>query len=147
MKKKLIFFLLAASMFLLIWIVFSVNQPPKWIGYSQDGQWKADYNEESNAPKGDWIGYLYLEREKEAKLLGAELRKNGELIHQLENSGEVLTKEKNKINYIHSWESMFKDSGDKLQLKIFWEDENGEHDATINLSPEKRFFVVPNFLK
>lgn len=147
MKKKLIFFLLAASMLLLIWIVFSINQPPKWIGYSHDGQWKADYNEDVDAPKGDWIGYLYWERKGEAKLLGAELRKNGELIHQLENSGEVLTKDKNKINYIHSWESMFEDSHDELQLKIFWEDENGEHDATIDLSPEKRFFVVPNFLK
>lgn len=147
MKKKLIYSLLAASVILLIWIIFSVNQPPKWIGYSHDGQWKADYNEEFNAPKGDWIGYLYWEREGKARLLGAELRKNGELIHQLEDSGEELTEERNKLNYIHSWDPMFTDGRDELQLKVYWEDENGEHDTTIDMSPEKRFFVVPKFLK
>lgn len=147
MKKKLIYFLLTASVILFIWIIFSVNQPPKWIGISRDGHWKADYNEETNAPKGDWIGYLYWEREGEAKLLGAELRKNGELIHKLEDSGEILTEKENKINYIHSWEPMFMDSRDELQLKVYWEDEKGEHEATIDLSPEKRFFVVPKFLK
>ncbi|UTR14786.1 hypothetical protein MM221_19925 [Salipaludibacillus sp. LMS25] len=145
-NKKFIYIFLAVGMFLGIWVIFSINQPPKWIGTSQEGQWRADYNREANAPKGDWIGYLYWDGKEDVTIVGAELTKNGELVHQLENHGDKLTEEDNYLNYIHSWESMFKNKNDNLQLKVYWEDKEGKHEDTIVMSPKNRYFVLPTIL-
>lgn len=142
--KKITYIVLSIVSILAIWIIFSINQPPKWIGNSK--QWEAEYNRESNAPKGDWTGYLYWLGENDATLVGAELTKDGELIHELENTSEHLTSEKNSINFIHSWEPMFKNEDEKVELTIQWEDKEGEHEDTIVLNPKNRYFVLPSFI-
>ena len=132
-------------MFLIIWIIFSINQPPKWIGTSQNGQWRTDYNRESNHPHADWIGYLYWGGKDEVTVVEVELIKNGELIHQFENYGDKLTEEDNYMTYLRSFESMIKNKNDDLQLKVYWGDKEGEHEDIIVMSPKNRYFVLPNF--
>lgn len=143
--RKIVYISLTLVILLVIWIIVSINQPPKWIGTSQSGQWKADYNADPEARKGDWIGYVYWVGKNEVLLTEAELSKNGEIIHKSEN--HKLTEENNHINYIHSWDSMFTNKNDDLELKVYWEDKNGKHEDIIKMSPKKRFFVLPNFLK
>ncbi|MGN1400987.1 MAG: hypothetical protein ACI4XL_05740 [Bacillus sp. (in: firmicutes)] len=144
-QKKLLYVIGGIAIGLAIWIIYSMNQPPKWSGNSQDGLWRADYDRETDAPKGDWIGYLYWLDENDAILEGAEITLNGEPVHQLENRTEQLTKKENRINYLHSWESMFQNKDDHLQIKIYWSDKKGKHEDMIELSPKNRYFVLPIF--
>ncbi|MEW9107848.1 MAG: hypothetical protein AB2374_00780 [Cytobacillus gottheilii] len=145
-RKQYIYTFITAGLLLMIWMLYSVIQPPKWEATSQNGLWRGDYNREAGAPKGDWIGYLYWLGEKEIVFTGAKLIRNGEEIHQLEYRSDKLAEENNKINYIHSWNSMFQNKEDELQLQVYWEDLNGKHEDLINLSPKKRLFVVPSWL-
>ncbi|WP_080844847.1 hypothetical protein [Cytobacillus gottheilii] len=103
-RKKRLYIVIIVALFFFIWMFYSVNQPPKWEGASQNGQWRGDYNGIAFAPKGDWVGYLYWSGEKEIVLRGAKITTNGDAIHVLENRNDKLTKENNVINYIHSWE-------------------------------------------
>ncbi|KAB2333969.1 hypothetical protein [Bacillus mesophilum] len=145
-RKQYIYIFMTAALLLMIWMIYSVIQPPKWEGTSQSSLWSGDYNREAGAPKGDWIGYLYWHGEKNIVFTGAKLTRNGEEIHQLEYRNDKLAEKYNKINYFHSWDSMFQNKEDELQLQVYWEDSNGKYEDLINLSPRKRLFVVPSWL-
>ena len=145
--KKIVYISLTLAILLVIWVIVSINQPPKWIGTSQSGLWKADYNASPTAPKGDWIDYVYWDGKSDALLTGFVLNKNKEIIHENKNHQDKLTEGNNHINYIHSFYSMFTNKNDNLELQVYWEDKDGGHEDIIKMSPKKRFFVLPNFLK
>ncbi|MDY7223454.1 hypothetical protein [Halalkalibacterium halodurans] len=58
--KPYLYTIFVIATLLLIWVAYSINQPPKWGGATEDGQWEAayDYNREPDAP-GDWLGVIY----------------------------------------------------------------------------------------
>lgn len=145
--KKIVYISLPLVILLVIWVIVSINQPPKWIGTSQSGLWKADYNADPTASKGDWIGYVYWDGKSDVLLTGFVLSKNGEIIKEDKNRQDKLTEGNNHINYIHSFYSMFTNKNDNLELQVYWEDKDGGHEDIIKMSPKKRFFVLPNFLK
>ncbi|WP_025025673.1 hypothetical protein [Caldalkalibacillus mannanilyticus] len=146
-KLKISYIFVVLLILLAVWVLYSINQPPMWKGSTQDGQWRADYNREANAPKGDWIGKLAWKGQNEVQLVGAELTKNGELVHTLENRNVSLTMEDHSVTYYHTWEPISNSKKDHLQLTIFWEDENGKHEDHIVMTPKNRYFVIPSFLQ
>ncbi|SDZ48075.1 hypothetical protein SAMN05421736_11424 [Evansella caseinilytica] len=148
-KKKFLFTILAVVVVLLVWVGYSVNQPPKWTGATEDGQWRAEYDYTTKGdPRDDWLGNVYWQGEGEVSLIEVEFTKNGELFHKAEYYGEaILSKKHNSQLFFHTFEAMFSDKNDRLQLTIRWEDDAGAYEDKIDLTPKNHYFFIPVFLR
>ncbi|SDB81818.1 hypothetical protein [Shouchella lonarensis] len=148
-NKGIVYFLGVVVAFVVIWMVYSINQSPKWVGFSDDDMWKVDYNRDMGSPKGEWAGTLYWMKKEEVRLLGIELIEDGEITHEIDYLEEGRSPEEsrmkesnNKLTYLTSAGLIFKNEM-SVKLKVRWDNGQGEHEDTIELFPKKRFFVVP----
>jgi hypothetical protein len=135
----LLFFLVA----LIIWIVYSINQPPKWVGQSDNGKWETNFTSEINSPKGYWSGKIYSRYDEDINIQKASLIKNGTVIHDWD--GNETIKKNQPFEYLTTTKTL-NNKKDRYVLNISWNDTNGTHEDTITLSPKQRYFVLPNFL-
>ncbi|BAB06621.1 hypothetical protein P4631_20050 [Halalkalibacterium halodurans] len=100
---------------------------------------------EPDAP-GDWLGVIYWQGEGEVSLVDAEITRNGELVHKAEFYEEaILTEEHQSEDFIHSFQSMFTNKNDYIQLLIHWGDNSGTHEDIMVLSPKNHYFVMPRY--
>lgn len=128
---------------LIIWIVYSINQPPKWVGKSDDSMWETNFTSEMNSPKGYWSGKIYSNYDEDIHILKASLIKNGTIIHNWE--GDETIKKSRPFEYLTTTKTL-NNKNDTYVLSLRWEDTNGTHEDTITLSPKHRYFILPNFL-
>ncbi|SDB94976.1 hypothetical protein [Shouchella lonarensis] len=145
-KKGVVWVLAVVFIFIVGWIVYSINQSPKWVGVSEDGNWKVEYDRDKTSPAGEWVGLIHWTGElgNEVQLMKIELIENDEVIHDLNYYDEDrLIEQNDDASLMRSIGSIFKDGKVKVQLKVYWEDKNGEHEDVIDVLPKKRFFVVP----
>ncbi len=141
--KRLMYISLILLVGLTIWIVFSINQPPKWVGQSDTGKWETNFTSEINSPKGYWSGKIYSSYDVDITIQKALLIKNGTVIHNWD--GNETIKRKQPFEYLTTTKTL-NNKKDKYALNISWKDSNGIHEDTITLSPKPRYFVIPNFL-
>jgi len=146
LKSKKVFLYILASFvtFAAIWVVYSINQPPKWAGDSGDRQWRTSFTNEINSKKGYWNGHIYWKGKEKVTLQKAILQKNGSAFHEW-TGNEALEREK-PFEYLYTTKTL-DNQKDHYVLKISWEDANGKHETAIDMSPKKRYFVLPKSLQ
>lgn len=141
-KKTFLYAIVIVTLFLISWIVYSVNQPPEWVGISKGKEWKTTFEDELS-PKGFWNGFIYWQGDGIVTISNVQLTKNGTEVHGVDS--EVSIKSGEVYNYITTTNILgYKE--DLNTLTITWTDKNGDHEETIHLKPKKRFFVVPTSL-
>lgn len=138
-KKTFLYAIVAVMLFLITWIIYSVNQPPEWVGLSKGKEWKTTFEDELS-PKGYWNGFIYWQGDGKVTISSVQLTKNDTEEHGVDS--EVSIKSGELYNYITTTNILgYKE--DLNTLTITWTDKNGDHEETIRLKPKKRFFVVP----
>lgn len=142
-KNKKVIYIIVPFAFLVLWITYSINQPPKWFGQSTDGKWEADFNSEVTSPKGYWSGRIYSEQDHRVEVQTIALSKNGKLIHDLDVN-ETVTKNQ-EIEYLSTTKT-FSDKQDEYVVQVTWKDSSGTYQDVIHLSPQTRYFVLPKVL-
>ncbi|WP_071458649.1 hypothetical protein [Bacillus massilinigeriensis] len=140
-NKKILFIPILFIGSLIIWIFYSVKQPPNWIGQSDNGKWKTNFTSQWNSPKGYWDGEIYYNDEKDTKVQKVSLIRNGTVIHDWDGN-EPITKGES-FEYLTTTETLNKE--EEYVLEIGWKDTNGIHKEVVTLSPKQRYFVLPSF--
>lgn len=142
MKKQNIYFGLVIIVMLFLWFIYSVNQPPNWVGNSANNNWKTTYVVE-NSLKGTWAGKIYWKGEDDANVSLVGLTKNG-----IEYHGADLKRiiKNGDYAYYLTLGSAFGNRKDKYELTIHWEDKKGTHKETITMEPKIRFLILPKGL-
>lgn len=139
-KKSFFASMVVVVLLLTTWIVYSISQPPEWVGISKDKKWKTTIITELN-PKGFWDGYIYWQGEGKVTISSIQLTKNGTKIHELDTETQLTKGE--SFNYITTT-NILGYEGDVNILTVTWTDQNGSHKEIIHLKSKKRFFVIPN---
>lgn len=139
--KKIGYPMLAIVIVLLVWVGYSINQPPKWVGASADSQWKSDFISEFNSPKGFWNGRIYWNGDDDVTIVRARLTNDGVIIHDW--TGKEVIDSRKPFNYLTTTE-VFDDKEGNYVVTINWEDADGEQEDSIVMTPKKRYFLIPN---
>lgn len=144
-NKTLTYIPLIVLVTLIIWIVYSINQPPKWVGQLNNGKWETNFTSEMNSRKGYWNGKIYSRHDEDINIQKATLIKKDIVIHDW--NGNETVKKNQPFVYLTTTKTL-NNKKERYVLNINWKDTDGtEHEDTITLSPKLRYFVLPNFLK
>ncbi|UGB30518.1 hypothetical protein [Metabacillus sp. B2-18] len=140
-NKKIIYFIAIFILCLVSWVIYSLNQPPEWEGYSQNKDWKTTFKDE-RSPKGFWNGNLTWNGKETVTISNVILTKNGTELHSVDSKEEV--ENGHNYNYLTTTETI-ENKKDEVLLTINWNDKNGSYEEVIRLEPKIRYFVVPLF--
>lgn len=141
MNKKIIYSIAILIMCLVSWVIYSLNQPPEWEGYSKNKDWKTTFKDE-RSPKGFWNGNLVWNGKGTVTISNVILTKNGTEVHSVDSKVELENGQ--NYNYLTTTEKI-ENKKDEVLLMINWTDQNGSYEEIIRLEPKLRYFVGPAF--
>jgi len=142
-NKRLIYIPVIFLFVLIIWIIYSINQPPNWSGRSDNGEWESDFTSINfSNPKGYWSGKLYSKHDEDVDIQKASLIKNSTVIHEWDGNETIRKNE--HFEFLTTTQTL-NNKKDSYVVNVSWKDTNGTHEDTITLNPKQRFLVIPNF--
>ncbi|KIL51103.1 hypothetical protein [Jeotgalibacillus campisalis] len=140
LKKNRTLLAAATALFLIAWMVYSIQQAPQWTGHSDQGLWKTSYKSEYT-PKDIWRGSIQWNGDSEATLKNVKLTQNGDVIHDWEASKKMKSGEETEyLSMGNGWENR----SDQFLLTIQWTDAAGDRSETLRLQPRTRYFTFPS---
>ena len=139
MKKTLIV-LSFIFIILISWVLYSYTRPAILVGKSDDGNWYAEYVQESVPDKKDiWSGKLRWQGEGTIAVTLLEFSENGHVLTS-DDEEKVDVNPGDHLDFVAIGE---RPNNSDYILRIQWNIDGKSMEETINFQQKKRFFILP----
>jgi hypothetical protein len=140
--KKLIYGVLTVTVFI-VWVIYSYIQPPILKGQSSDGKWEYTYYPALSI-KELWEGKVKWNGKSLPTVKTTKLIIDGKVAAESPTYDKKILDNKNSFEFASFGSRPEKKS--TYDFSIEWKEGKKEFQESFTLKPQKRYFVIPNFL-